>query len=68
MKTIKRAMAVLSAAFCVLTQAGTFYVAENGDDGADGLSEAPFATIAAGVDSRICLSQAALSYGRHWDS
>lgn len=56
MKTIKRAMAVLSAAFCVLAQAGTFYVAENGDDGADGSSEAPFATIAAGVSAAAASS------------
>ena len=56
MKTIKRAMAVLSAAFCVLAQAGTFYVATNGDDGADGSSEAPFATIAAGVSAAAASS------------
>ena len=56
MKTIKGAMAVLSAAFCVLAQAGTFYVATNGNDGADGSSEKPFATIAAGVSAAAASS------------
>ncbi len=45
---------ILAVAFAFampLVQAGTFYVATNGSDGADGSSETPFATIAKGVDA-----------------
>ena len=55
-KTIRYALcaAVASAAFSA--NAVTYYVAENGDDGADGSSATPFATIAKGVSAAAASS------------
>lgn len=49
MTTMKTALMAALAAAAFVAHAGTFYVATDGNDGASGDSEHPFATIAAGV-------------------
>ena len=60
MQSMKKVFALAVSALATLvaqtTVGDTFYVATDGNDGADGSSETPFATIAAGVTAAAASS------------